>query len=125
MVEGIEYLGYLSEEDKYKEYASCYCFVFPSRAEGFGIPIVEAMHYDKPIICSDLKAVKEVVGDSIEYFDVSNEETNREKLADVMLRGDILMDKNIYNIIIEKYRPTTVARAYNDFLCEVMDESKT
>ena len=65
-----KYIGYVSEEEKEQYLAECSCFVFPSIAEGFGIPILEAMYYKKTIIASNLPIFKEIVGDSINYFDL-------------------------------------------------------
>ncbi|MCR5215574.1 MAG: glycosyltransferase family 4 protein [Lachnospiraceae bacterium] len=63
--------GYVEEDEKKVLYQHCGCFVFPSRAEGFGISVVEAMNYQKPILLSDLTIFKEIVGDVVEYFPLS------------------------------------------------------
>lgn len=44
-------------------------FVYPSRYEGFGIPPLEAMSYDCPVICSNTSSLPEVVGDAARTFD--------------------------------------------------------
>jgi glycosyltransferase involved in cell wall biosynthesis len=49
------------------EHASA--FVFPSLYEGFGIPPLEAMSHDCPVVCSNTSSIPEVVGDAGEYFD--------------------------------------------------------
>lgn len=60
---GLEYLGYVEDSEKEQLLAECSCFVFPSRAEGFGIPIIEAILKNKPIIITDLSIFKETIGD--------------------------------------------------------------
>ena len=70
----IKYLGYLSEEEKINAYAKCGCFVFPSRAEGFGMPIIEVLNYHKPVIASKLPIFSEIAGDAVQYFSFEKEE---------------------------------------------------
>jgi len=50
-------------------YASCIGFLFPSLAEGFGLPPVEAMCFGKPVFLSRLTSLPEVGGDAAVYFD--------------------------------------------------------
>ncbi|MCX7797879.1 MAG: glycosyltransferase family 4 protein [Melioribacter sp.] len=51
---GIISLGYLSDEDIPYLYKYCRAFIFPSIYEGFGMPIVEAMSQNVPIIVSNI-----------------------------------------------------------------------
>lgn len=50
-------------------YRGAAAFVYPSKYEGFGIPPLEAMSLDCPVICSNTSSIPEVVGDAGEYFD--------------------------------------------------------
>ncbi len=50
-------------------YTCASAFVYPSLYEGFGIPPLEAMSHDCPVICSNTSSIPEVVGDAGEYFD--------------------------------------------------------
>lgn len=50
-------------------YDHCTAMVFPSLYEGFGIPPLEAMHSGRPVIASDIPAVREVCADAAQYFD--------------------------------------------------------
>ena len=45
------------------------CAVFPTLAEGFGLPVVEAMDRGVPVACSDIPVLREVGGDVPRYFD--------------------------------------------------------
>jgi glycosyltransferase involved in cell wall biosynthesis len=64
----IRHLGYVSRATLHSLYAHCRFVVFPSRYEGFGIPIVEAMTFGKRILASDIPILREIAGDSISYF---------------------------------------------------------
>lgn len=83
-VDGLEYVGYANEQRKDELLAECSCFVFPSRAEGFGIPVVEALIYQKPVLASQLSIFDEIVGDAVEYVSC-NKDDAAEKWADAML----------------------------------------
>jgi glycosyltransferase involved in cell wall biosynthesis len=50
-------------------YAHCDALLFPSLAEGFGLPPLEAMHFGKPVFLSRLTSLPEVGGDAAFYFD--------------------------------------------------------
>ncbi len=45
-------------------YRAAELFVYPSRYEGFGLPVVEAMACGAPVLCSDAPGVAEVAGDA-------------------------------------------------------------
>jgi glycosyltransferase involved in cell wall biosynthesis len=59
----------LDEAEKAWLYAHCEGFIFPSLAEGFGLPPIEAMHFGKPVFLSRLTSLPEVGGDVAHYFD--------------------------------------------------------
>jgi glycosyltransferase involved in cell wall biosynthesis len=61
--------GPVSAHDKDWYYANCDAFVFPSLAEGFGLPVIEAMHHGKPVFLSTLTSLPEIGGDAAYYFD--------------------------------------------------------
>jgi glycosyltransferase involved in cell wall biosynthesis len=65
----VHFLGYLPEEQLAAVWRGSSVLVFPSLYEGFGIPILEAMQFGKPIICSNVTSLPEVAGDAALYFD--------------------------------------------------------
>lgn len=119
----IIYLGYVSAEDKQKYIRNCSCFLFPSRAEGFGMPIIEVMAYYKPVIASDLEIFKELIGDTIYYYHREKlDEQEAEQLAKKMIEFDLwetekkLVDKEKYNLVIKKYLPETLGKRFINYL---------
>jgi glycosyltransferase involved in cell wall biosynthesis len=61
-------------------YRNAVVFVYPSLYEGFGIPPLEAMSFDCPVICSNTSSIPEVVGDAALFFDPSNSESIRDRI---------------------------------------------
>lgn len=59
----------ITEDEKAWLYAHCRGFLFPSWAEGFGLPPIEAMHFGKPVFLSRLTSLPEVGGPLATYFD--------------------------------------------------------
>lgn len=55
-------------------YKNAVALVYPSLYEGFGIPPLEAMSLNCPVICANTSSIPEVVGDSGLYFDPGNTE---------------------------------------------------
>lgn len=62
-------LGPVSEARKHALYTHCSGLVFPSAAEGFGLPAIEAMHYGKPVFLARGSSLGEVGGELGYYFD--------------------------------------------------------
>lgn len=62
-------LGTVDEPTLLALYRATRCFVFPSLVEGFGLPILEAMAFGKPVICSSIPVLKEVHGLASGWFD--------------------------------------------------------
>jgi len=65
----VKITGTISEDDKAWYYKNCTAFVFPSIAEGFGLPVIEAMHFGKPVFLSTHTSLPEIGGDAAFYFD--------------------------------------------------------
>lgn len=66
--ERLHILGPISENDKAWYMKNCKAYVHPSLAEGFGLTVVEAMEYGKPLFLSNRTSLPEVGGDVAFYF---------------------------------------------------------
>ena len=67
--ERVRFLGPVNETDAPALYSGATCFVFPSRYEGFGLPVLEAMACGAAVACSNTSSLPEVGGDAALYFD--------------------------------------------------------
>ncbi len=63
------FTGPVSENDKIWYLKNCEAFAFPSLAEGFGLPVIEAMRFGKPLLLSKLSSLPEIGGDLAHYFE--------------------------------------------------------
>jgi glycosyltransferase involved in cell wall biosynthesis len=77
-------IGYLVDIDLAEIISSASVFVFPSYAEGFGLPPLEAMKSGIPTIVSDRTSLPEICGNAALYFDPDNPE-------DLALKIDLLL----------------------------------
>lgn len=66
--------GYLSNAELEGLWQLASCAVFPTRAEGFGLPVLEAMARSLPVACSDIPVLREVGGELPRYFDPADPE---------------------------------------------------
>lgn len=65
----VRMLGWIEEADLDGLYAAAELLAFPSLAEGFGLPVLEAMQHGTPVATSNLSSMPEVGGDAAAYFD--------------------------------------------------------
>ena len=77
-------------------YKNAACLVFPSLFEGFGIPLVEAMYSECPILCSNVTSIPEIAGDAALYFNPLDHKDIAEKI-DALLRDSELRSRLIAN----------------------------
>jgi len=76
--------GYISDEEKEALYSNASAFVMPSHYEGFGMPLLEAMQYGIPVVCSDIGVFHEVAGPAAAYFDKDDTNSIASVLKDVL-----------------------------------------
>ena len=68
----VRFTGYVTDEDMPVLYSLANVFCFPSYAEGFGLPPLEAMASRTPVVVSNTTSMPEICGDAALYFDPKN-----------------------------------------------------
>lgn len=66
-LDDIHMLGFVDEPTREWLYQNTLAFVYPSTYEGFGLPILEAMHYGSPVITYKNSSIAEIGGDKAIY----------------------------------------------------------
>jgi len=80
----IQYLGFISAEELQAVYACATAMVFPSKFEGFGLPILEAFHAGVPVLSSNATVLPEVAQDGALYFDPNSPEQLSQHMKGVL-----------------------------------------
>lgn len=90
------FTGFLSNEEKNILIDNCISIIYPTKYEGFGLPVLEAMDREIPVVCSDNSSLPEVGRDAALYFNPDNIDDIHEKI------NKIANDKELRNELIEK-----------------------
>jgi glycosyltransferase involved in cell wall biosynthesis len=89
--ERVRFGGWVSDEELAGLHALSTCLAFPSLAEGFGLPVLEAMRSGLPVVCSNTTSLPEIAGEAAIYFDPTDIEAMTRALEQVLsdpeLRG--------------------------------------
>jgi glycosyltransferase involved in cell wall biosynthesis len=70
-------------------YKSASAFIYPSFYEGFGLPPLEAMSFNCPVVCSNVSSIPEVVGDAAEVFDPHDPDSIRIAIERVVSNNEL------------------------------------
>jgi len=91
----IVHLENLSNQDVTEITASAYAMVYVSLFEGFGLPILEAMHCEVPVICSNVSSMPEVAGNAAILVNPQNTDEIAEAMielnANASLRNELIV----------------------------------
>jgi glycosyltransferase involved in cell wall biosynthesis len=90
---GVRWLGFVSEDELVELYRHATALVFPSRYEGFGLPVLEAMARHTPVIAANASSIPEVARDAAILVDpddvIALRDAMRRVGADARLREDM------------------------------------
>lgn len=96
----IKLAGYVTDKELKILYSNALCFVYPSLYEGFGLPPVEAMCNECPVIVSDIPSLKEVCDEAALFADPQKPEDFAGKLN--LLIGDASLQQKMIASGVER-----------------------
>jgi glycosyltransferase involved in cell wall biosynthesis len=108
---GIVRLGYVSDQELARLYRGAQAVVYPSRFEGFGMPITEAMASGAPVVVSAHESMDEASGDAAIRADPESPQAIAAAIREALVRRDELRVKGI-----ERARQFTWRRTGEVFL---------
>jgi len=85
----VRFLGYCPTPDMPGLYEGAAALFFPSLFEGFGIPLLEAMWCDCPIVCSNVTSLPEIAGDAALLVDPRSAEAMAQAISRVLTNGEL------------------------------------
>jgi len=105
---GVVRTGYLHHQDRVALYTGAEALAFPSRYEGFGLPVLEAMSCGTPVLTSNVSALPEVAGDAAVLVDPLDESA----IADAIRR--ILEDRTLRDRLRDAGRARAAAFTWEE-----------
>lgn len=108
----VKIIGPVSDQEKYWYLKNCEAFLFPSLAEGFGLPVLEAMHFGKPVFLSDRTSLPEIGGEAAYYFHDFDPEYMRSVLRDGLSNFHQLQRAEIARRHAAKFNWDDAAKTY-------------
>ncbi len=92
LTDQVRWIGYVDEADKAALYRHANTFVFPSRAEGFGFPPLEAMACGTPVVTTDAGSLPEIVGDAAFTVDPDDERDMAGAIIATLVQDNLAAD---------------------------------
>ena len=114
----VQILDFVPQKDLPAIYREAMMFVYPSHYEGFGLPVLEAMHSGTAVITSKKSSLPEVGGDSVLYCDP-------EDFRDIaMVMKNVLLNHDLRTELQRKGKERAQRFSWEHFTKKILNEIK-
>lgn len=115
MSNDIIFTGYVTNDELETLYRSAMFVVYPSLYEGFGLPPLEALSRNKPVLVSNIPVLEEILGDSVFYCNPNIKEDIAKNMQILITNDEYRNSKrNLANKTVNKYSwEACAAKTYN------------
>lgn len=123
--QNITFTDFIDDTQRDWLYEHCTAYVFPSLMEGFGLPGLEAMLYDAPVVSSNATCLPEVYGEAAHYFDPYDTDDIARALRDVLTDNKLrqqLIKKGRKRV--QRYSWRRMAEQTHQAYLAILDETK-
>ena len=109
--------GFISKQSVAEFFQNALIYVFPSKDEGFGIPILEALSFSIPTICSNIEVFKEIGNNSVEFFKAGDPNSLAKKIT-FLINDEDAREKLIKNGLehIKKFNRKNFIKGFEEFI---------
>jgi glycosyltransferase involved in cell wall biosynthesis len=111
--------GFVSKEEVAVLYKNASIYVFPSLDEGFGIPVLEALSFSIPVICSDIDVFREIGGNYVEYFKVGDSISLYKKITSILKSVNSKQKNNLTHL--NKFSRKNFIKGFEEIILENND----
>ena len=119
----ISMLPWIPLNDMPGVYTGAIALILPSLAEGFGLPVVEAMACGTPVLCSDLKVLREITDECALFFDPQDPGSIVQTIVGILrkheLRNQLSQDSQI---IAQQYSPGEFVKKHLLLYFDILQE---
>lgn len=117
----IKFTGNVSEEELAWLYANSELILFPSEYEGLGMPPLEAVEFNKPVLCSSIDVFKEISQTAFRFCDPYDVNDISRQLQDLLISNKPKINTKEYKRILADYSWEATAER----MIQVYEESKS
>ncbi|MFW9829946.1 MAG: glycosyltransferase family 4 protein, partial [Candidatus Thorarchaeota archaeon] len=117
----VSFLGFVTDQELLKYYATSDIYVFPSALEGFGQVLLEAMASGTPVICADIPPMSEIIEQGGKTFNLNDSIDLSEKIIYLLNNKELLKEYGENSIkIAKRYEWSKIAEKYYNYCKKIV-----